>query len=487
MHVTIQSFKKAAKNKVLLFILTGYASYIIQFINSILIAVYLGPYFFGIWGFIVLSIAYINQINFGISHSMNAIVSVNKQNKWYVTKIVGASFTMLIGLSISVALILILNNLLNFNIGEKYHFSQYVPFVFTIAVLGYFNGLYSNIFRIYGKLPEMIFSQSAYPILLLLTLLFYKGADLLWGLIIANTVALALAFLLFIANSPIKLRPNVIIRLIITIQNKGWHLFIYNTSFYLIIISTRSLISAFYNVAEFGLFTFAFTMASAVLLLLESLSYLIYPKMLNRFAKSSFTNITSILNQVRDSYITLSHALIHLSILFFPFFLTIFPKYSNSLDSFKYISLTIVLYTNSFGYSGLMIARNKEKVLGRISLIALCINITTALILIHFANLHYQFVILSTMFTYSLYVLALGIYGRNLLKLNTSFFEVINDVFPPRLMIPLISSLILVLLLAENIYFIIPLILFTTLNLKTLKIIFQIIGRIVLNPNLVNI
>jgi len=98
-------------------------------------------------------------------------------------------------------------------------------------------------------------------------------------------------------------------------------------------------------------------MANAILLLLESLSFLIYPKILNRFASGTFESVSSLLNMVRDAYITTSHALIHLAVLLFPVFWLAFPKYQAASSAFKLIALTVVLYTNSFGYSGLMIAR----------------------------------------------------------------------------------------------------------------------------------
>jgi len=245
----LETIKKAAKNKVLYFVFVGYATYFIQFINSLFIAVYLGPYYLGIWGFINLVIQYINQINFGISHSINAIASINKQKEWYITKLVGTALSMLIVLSVFVALFFVMNNVLNLQLGEKFDFSQFTPFVFVIAILGYYNCLLSNIYRIYGKLFEIAFSQSSFPLLLLITILIFKGKNLLWAIVIANSIAIILSFLLFVIKSPIRLFPSCNMRLVKTIQRKGWHLFIYNTSFYLIIISTRSFVSAYYNVS----------------------------------------------------------------------------------------------------------------------------------------------------------------------------------------------------------------------------------------------
>ena len=66
------------------------------------------------------------------------------------------------------------------------------------------------------------------------------------------------------------------------ILKKGLLLFLYNTCFYFIIISVRTIISGNYEVEEFGLFSFSFTLAHAVMLLLESLMFVIFPKMIGK-------------------------------------------------------------------------------------------------------------------------------------------------------------------------------------------------------------
>ena len=58
-------------------------------------------------------------------------------------------------------------------------------------------------------------------------------------------------------------------------------------------------------------------------------------------------------------------------ILLFPFFLNFLPAYQNSASDFRITALTMVLYTNCFGYSGLLIANGKEMQIGIITFIIL--------------------------------------------------------------------------------------------------------------------
>lgn len=481
------TIKLAFKNRVVLFLFSRYGTYFIHFINSLLIAVYLGPYYLGIWGFISLITQYLNHTNFGISHAVTAIISVNKSKEFYVQKIIGTSLTLLSALSVLVVLFFIANEVFNFNLGAKYNFSIYAPVVVLIGVLSYFNSLLSSIFRVYGRLFEIAFQQTVFPLLILFSILFFKKDDLLWALVGANFLAFLIAFIMYLVKSPVKLKPIFIFRLFKLIQVKGWHLFVYNTSFFFIVISTRSFVSGFYTIEEFGYFTFAFSLANVVLMLLQAFSFLIFPKMLNRFASSTNDQNAALLKKVRNAYVTTSHLLVHLAILFFPMFLLLFPQYQSSADAFILIALTVVLFTNSFGYSGLLIAKGYEKKLGRLAFSALVLNIVFAFILIKLFQVPFTSVILATMMSYFVYVYAQGHMGRSMLGFSTTIKSVWNDVYPLRLFVPHVLSLCLVLFSAPNYCFVLSLVLFLMLNFKVLLKLKTLVKSIIVNPNFINI
>ena len=176
--------KKAFKNKIIHYLVSRYATYFIQFLNSLFIAVYLGPYYLGIWGFITLVIQYINQINLGIASSVNNIIAIHKNRDWYVQKVIGSSITLLVILSVIIIILFFVNDLFELNFGDKYSFSNYAILVALIGIIGYFNTLFSNIFRVYGKIYEIIFNQTSFPLLMLVAILFFKGENLLTSLLI---------------------------------------------------------------------------------------------------------------------------------------------------------------------------------------------------------------------------------------------------------------------------------------------------------------
>jgi hypothetical protein len=193
------------------------------------------------------------------------------------------------------------------------------------------------------------------------------------------------------------------------------------------------------------------------------------------------------LEKLRDAYVTTSHLLIHVAILFFPLFLVMFPQYEIASEAFKLIALSIVLYTNSFGYSGLLIAKGYEKKLGWVAFSTLVINVTVALVLIKVLHVPFTFVILATMISYFIYVFILGFMGRKMLKLDTSIITVFKDIYPIRLLLPYVLSLILVVFSVPDSYFTLSLILFLFLNFKVILKLKGVIRSIIVNPNFINI
>jgi O-antigen/teichoic acid export membrane protein len=487
MEKVVKISKKIFSNKAILYVVSRYATYVIQFINSLFIAIYLGPFYLGIWGFINLVIGYISQLNFGISNSVNVIISVNKQDNAYVQKIVGNGISMIMGLSFLVMLFFLISNAANLHIGDRYHFNDYIVPVCIIAILTHLNDYFATIFRVYGKIFAIALNQSLYPVLVLFIIPFFRGESLLWAMVVINCVSFIASFILFFIQRPLSFKPLFEWNTVKYIQRRGWHLFVYNASFYLILLTTRSFISGNYSVEEFGYFTFSYSLANAVLLLLSSISFLIFPKMLNRFALSDNEHSQEILKTVRSAYISLSHLLIHLVIMVFPLFIYFFPDYQQASSVFKITALTVVLYTNSFGYQGLLMARGYEKNIGIIAFCALNINIILSFILVKVVHVSFEYVIVATLITYLIYVFVLGLSGRKVLGISSNFLATIKDIYPLRMMIPFFISFLMIIFSVPDIYFIIPFLLYLLLNWIDLIKIKETIIRIINDPEIINI
>ncbi len=482
------NFYNLFSNKIIFYVLSRYSTYALLFINSLFIAVSLGPYYLGVWGFITLIIQYINQIDLGISHSANAIVSINKDDELYSSRILGSSFLMIIAYSLSVLLFFLFLRIFDYNLGSKYNFYSYEIIAVFVGVLGYFNTLLSNIFRIYGRVNEIIFNQSAFPVLMLISLLFFKGSDLLYALLYSNLLAFLFSFILYLIKLPVNINFIYDFDLIKKIQTRGFYLFIFNSSFYLIMIVVRLFISDNYSVQTFGYYTFAYNLSSVIVLLLQSFVFLIFPKLINRLSNASNESIIDLFEMIKKTYVTISHFLAHLSVLTIPLFMYFFPQYSESTNAFKVTTLSIImLFTNSFGYASLLIARNKEKSLSAVALFSLAICVLMAYFFTHQLHVEYSVVVYASTFASFVFILLSGFLGRRELGFKFSFRDILNDVFPFQFLIPVVVSLLLLVFNFHSYLFLIPISLFIFMNFKSININYMFIKDLITNPNKINI
>ena len=479
--------KKVLTNPAIIYVGSRYATYAIQFINSLFIAIYLGPFYLGIWGFIQLVTQYISQINFGIPHAVNVLVAIDKYKEEYTRKVIGSGILMLVFLSFLLVLFFVIGDLFNINIGTRYDFQQYIIAVCIIGVINYFNVFFSNIFRIYGKVLTIAITQSLFPVLMLTVIFVFKGESLLLAMVWVNVLSLVISFFIYVLTRPVSLKPAFDWGVVRKIQITGWHLFIYNSCFVIILLSTRTFISVYYEVEEFGFFTFSFSLAQTVLLFLQALAFLITPKLIHRFANLNNDHSYRILKTICNAYITVAHGLVYVIILLFPSFLYFFPKYNSVFPTFALIVLSIALHTSAFGYGSLLLARRQEKLMGRISLLALVVNILLALLLILVLQVTYEYVIIATMVSYFILVILIGIYGQKELSLHASIRVFTADVIPLRIMLPFLVCMVLIMLQGTQILFIIPLMLYAILNYKSILQIKDIAKRVLIDKRFLNI
>lgn len=472
-------------NKVFHYVSSRYATYIVQFVNSVLVAASLGPYYLGVWGFLTLVVQYCIQMNFGVAHSVNAILSVNKSGDY--NKVISTALWMVLGISVAFGGLFFSNWYWDLGFGVKYGFVQYSFFIFVVVVLDNFNKLFANVFRVYGNVGLIAVTQSIWPAFMLIAILFFQGISLLQVLVFAYAVSYLISFLLFVVHFPYRIDFKFHLPAFRLIQSRGFHLFIYNSSFYLIVISTKFFVSTYYSVRDFGFFTFAFSFAQAILLLLQSLSFLVYPKLLNRFSNLAGIKAFNLLQSIRDVYVGVAHLLIHLSILGFPFFVAFFVDFQGAIKVFNLVAVAVVLQTNSFGYQVFLVAKGYEKILGVLAFLALCLNIVISFLIVEFLSIDFALVVLSTMITYFGYAVVIGFVGKTRMGLESSVWDVIVEIFPFRIIGPILISLVLSLIEVNALYYLLPLSLFVYSNFRLLLKSLLLFKRIVKDDSLIDL
>lgn len=478
--------QKVLSNKVILYLFSRYFIFFIQFISSIYLAIKLEPYYFGIWGFILLMINYLSYINFGIDKSLNILIVQNKKNNSFVKDFVSNSFFLVGLLSILITFLSICYLIFDIKLFEKYDIGNYFYIICIISILFHFNSLMGTIYRFKNRLFELAFFQSIIPILIFIVMFMAKGIALLSILLGATVIGHIATLIVFLKNKKVPFGGQVSVSVSLKLLNKGSYLFIYNVCFFLIILSTRTMISYFYSVEDFGYFTFSYTLANAILLLLQALSVVIFPKIIDKLHSNKNEVIKNIITTLNLNYITLSYALMFTAMIFFPVFLNFIPKYEGTLKVLNLTGITVLLFTNSFGYASHLMAQNKEKVLSIISFFSLFINIGISLILILIFKVSYEYVIISTLISYLFFGYSCTRFSNKLIARKNTYFNDILDFFPIRLLMPYLTAVMLIIFNFENFMFL-TLIVFILFNKNEAKQIIKMISKIIKSPNLVDI
>ncbi|RHE91398.1 lipopolysaccharide biosynthesis protein [Bacteroides intestinalis] len=474
-------------NKILIYLASRYISYGVQFFVSLIIAAKMGPYFFGIYGFITLILNYCAVISFGIPASLNVLLVHHKTQENTCGNYIGNAllfYTIQSLLLFVLYLVLVISDI---EIDNNYPIKEYYLLIAIIASLNYFNSIFINVLRIKNKVNQLSVVQSLNVLLNVIVVCIVKGENLIIALLLCNLIsgiASVIVTKLCDALPPLK-KILIKITFLKEILGKGMYLFFCNSCFAFILISIRSLISANYKVEEFGAFTFSFSIANSVMLLLEALMTIIFPKLVDLLSFNDNKIVENTLEKLRGTYISSAHLLIYVAMLFFPILLNFMPKYSNALTSMNLIALAVLMNTNSSGYSTLLISKNKERTSAVLSMTALIINIILGYSLISFFHVGFSYVILAALFTYIYFSFMVVVEGRKCLC-KSSMVSTFKSFFPIKLFIPYLVALIISCLQYENFIWL-PLVLYMILNKRDIFMMFNTAKKLIINPDIINI
>lgn len=410
--------KAALKNKIFWYLASRYGTFAIQFLTSIWLAVKLGPYYFGIWSFILLLVNIGSQCNWGVSNAVNILLVQNKSAK---DKCVDFEYNALILTGIICIVpffVAVADTLWPIPLFAKYHLGHFSYAVAIIVAGFYLNTLFINIFRVKNRILEIAINQSLFPVMALAVVIFASDRMLLMLLVGVYVASILVSIILFLRPRLISLKGVLSFATMRTIVTKGFFLFVYNACFYLIMLSTKAIISAYYSVETFGYFAFAFSVANATLLFIDSLMFLLFPKMIDILKGNDTGAIRESLSVMRIGYFFAISALFLCSTLLFRVIIVFVPKYDAAFPIFVAIALNMVLFSLCFGYTTYMLAHNKEKRLAGYSAMVLVLNILFVWFFVSILRVSVPYSLAGTGLSYLAYVLLINISCRRLLRIN---------------------------------------------------------------------
>lgn len=484
------NFKTIISNRIIIYLTSRYITYGLQFLTSILIAAKLGPYYMGVWGFILLILNYFQQINFGIGNSFNVLFVHNKGDKLKQEKIVyNALFLTLLLCVCATSIFFLYSRIERGGTLDKYSIEIYVLWICVIAVLQYIQSFLINLFRVLNKLLLVAISQSLVILLQFIAVFISSGESLISLLLSGYVLGLTVIVLLALANKSIDVTKFRLFDVALqkSILKKGVWLFLYNTCFYFIVISIRTLVSSFYNVDEFGLFTFSFTLANAFLLFLDSLSFVVFPKVLGKLSGPVSADVLRNINEYRTNYITVAHVIIYCALPLIPAILHFLPDYNGALQAAQLTSLGILMYTNCSGFSELLIAQNKEKLSAIISCSALVLNIVIAYVLIYIFHVPFSYSVFSIMVTYAVLDICVITCGNKVCNVSRPFVEAIKRMLTYKQTLPYLIAVLTCIHDSKWYIQVFPLMLYILFNKASISKLLNTTIKLIHNPNSVNL
>ncbi len=457
-----------------------------QFVVSLLCAAKMGPYYYGVWGFIMMLLSYMQRIDLGIPNAMNIILVQEKDNREEFSRTQTTGFLLLSLLCIGVALFACGNIIGEYGFMEKYPLGWLFYVVCATAIISYYVTCCTGIYRVKHRLFEIVVSQSIIPFLLLIALFFADGHGLLIWFTLAYLIGNIISIVMFLLRGKLDLQIHPSRPMAKRIVLKGFFLFIYNACFYFIMISTRTIISSNYPVEEFGYFTFAFSLADAVILLLGAFTFLMFPKTISKFNTADNEQVKATLLLLRSNYIPLVHIMMYMAFLFFPIITYFIPKYQPALPAMYMVAMALIMNASACGYSDYLMAQNRDKLLALIACIALLINVIVGLVLVKVIHCPYAFVMGATLFSYWAFTMMCISQGRRFMGEPLSFGALLKESFPLRLLIPYLSS-VLVFVVHSPWVLPVPIILFVSFNIPILKGLYSTFHRLLGNPDMLDI
>lgn len=483
----MNKLSKLINNKIIIYLTSRYAVYGLQFITGLVVAGKLGPYYMGVYGFLQMILMYLTQINFGIPHSLNVLLVHNKENREVSDNYIGNALLIISVMSLFVGFFYLYYIIFGISSFDRYQVDKYVIWICIVGILQYFNTLFQVIVRIKNKLRLLAFLQSFTIILNFFAIWIFTGEVLITVLVANNVISNIVSLYLTYRNGCFPKLSNVQIRkdIISEIVKKGFFLFLYNSCFYFIVISVRTIISANYAIEEFGKFTFSYSVGNSLLLLSGAISTIVFPKMIDKLSSKNVDEVNQVLKTVRISYISATYFLVFLALPAFPILLYFLPKYQDAIYSLNLVALAVLINTNSFGYSTLLIARNKEKYSALISFSSLVLNLVFALFFVRVLRVEYGLVVLSIMLTYLFFTFASTFVGIKIMG-DYSFKRLVCDSFPFRLFVPYLIAVVISICKLEQFIFV-PLLIYLLLNRRDIITIVNYMKRMVTNQNLTDL
>ena len=411
-----------------IYVIIRYFTYILQFVNAILLARYLDVFYFGVYSFINLVMQYMSYSNLGINESLNTEYSTNKQNISRLNDIWNNawSINVLWNIFIMIGFYMILS--MSHNLFGNYEFDNYKYLLLATCIIVNLSRIYITYYKLQGKLFKINVQQLLPNVcLFLLTISIRERLNIsiiLYTLLICHTLTL----LIFRIGIPSIPKFSLDRYWVIVLIKRGIALLLYNLSFYILTLVASSFVSAYYSVEMFGCYSFANTLVNGVIMAGGAFMFIFYPKILNRLNTDNI-EAYGVIKKIREVYIVFMDIVSLLSIVGVFVISPIISQYGEVMITlYSMLILGRIVNNSSTGYAALLISRGKEQLLIIYGFLSVFILLACSLCIYVF-NFDIHTVALSIAVASFIYTYLVIRSARSSLKISVSCRLVIKEIF----------------------------------------------------------
>jgi len=366
---------KRDNSPVICFTACRYVVYILIFFRGVLLAKFLGPYLFGIYGFISMMQWYLLSTGLGINYAINVELSTqdNLSND-KLSDIINTAIFMTIMIGIIVVILGAILHTFAIHIFDKYLFYKYALILGCITCANLIQQVLINVYRYYKKLFRIALVELFSAALLLSIALIYKDFELINAILIGLLVTGLISIAILLIHAPFKLSLQLNIREAKTLLSVGIPLLIFNVSFFMMTIVAQTIISAFYSVETMGYYTLANNITGAILLGINSITWIILPDILFRTREGLNNSEVSIfIEKITVMYSVTVFITVFIAIIMLPLLYLFLPQYQSTHPVIVILLLSQVVLSYCFGYNCLAVARRKQMLIATLSLLTVLI------------------------------------------------------------------------------------------------------------------
>ena len=419
--------KSLITSKSLMYVILRYVTYALTFVNTLLLAKFLGGFEYGVYSFILLVMSYMTYSNLGMNESLNTEYAKFKHRK--ISKYIWDTAWSL-NIIISVAGVLVFGGIYLFdrNLFSEYKFGEYALLVILTCGVINLARIFITFYKLYGKLIKLNIQQLLPNITIFVLIIILNSRitimEIVWALFLTNLISL----IIFRIGLPVEPRFFISFKLARTLLLRGVSLLMYNFSYSLFILLASSIISMKFTVTEFGCFSLSNSIANGVIMAGGAFLFIFYPRILNAMTRPK-AECLNMINKIRSVYVIGINIICILSIPLVFVLSFFYPQYSISMVRIFSILMIGKCINNSMsGYSAYLIANKKERLMTVYALISVAVEWVIIEILLAL-DLGMDYIVLGIVFGSMIYTSLIVIEGLKGLKGYCNVREWSKEIF----------------------------------------------------------